>query len=47
MTEKKISAFVDGFIAQVDQMAPLETYEGVVEEEEPPAAAVSCMRDPT
>ena len=26
-------------------MAPLETYEGVVEEEEPPAAEVSCMRD--
>ena len=24
---------------QVDQIAPLETYEGVVEEEEPPAAA--------
>ena len=33
VTEKKVNKFVDGFLAQVDAMAPLEEHVGVVEDE--------------
>ena len=33
VTEKKVNKFVDKFLAQVDEMAPPEEYQSVVEEE--------------